>query len=201
DDLIEATARNGVADDILRTVKEGSFTKFAQRYPSLARMPTEMFDAISIADNGDEVAEILRMGALNDILLQGDTLDEARKAAESARAVYASRLAEQGIEVGKADNIRDMVFKNPIVDRGLALDALNKANRADALAANPSQVFVIWDVPRKAKTFSWANVVRKAPILRSSEGRVATAVRRVIGRATPGGVPDAIDMFDERKAP
>src|SRR5690606_9319006 len=201
DDLIEATARNGVADDILRTVKEGSFTKFAQRYPSLARMPTEMFDAISIAENGDEVAEILRMGALNDILLQGDTLDEARKAAASAKAVYASKLREAGVEVGERQTLRDMVFNNPIVDRDLALDALNKANRADTLAARPSQAFVIWDVPRKPKTFSWANVVRKAPILRSSEGRAATAVRRVIGRATPGGVPDAIDMFDERKAP
>src|SRR5690606_11896160 len=122
DDLIEATARNGVADDILRTVKEGSFTKFAQRYPSLARMPTEMFDAISIADNGDEVAEVLRMGALNDILdLDAATaLDEARRAADSAKAAYASRLADQGVEVGKADTIRDMVFKNHIVDRDLA---------------------------------------------------------------------------------
>lgn len=56
--------------------------------------------------------------------------------------------------------------------------------------------FLLFDVPQRSKRiFSWQKVLEGT----TGEGRLATGVRRFVARATPGRIPNSIDLFRTRQ--
>lgn len=77
DELIESMAKTGVADDVMNLVRSNKMGLLRRRYPALANMSElqlALINSPEYAKDAEDVVQIIRAGALNDVLFHQDDL-------------------------------------------------------------------------------------------------------------------------------
>ena len=114
------------------------------------------------------------------------TEDGARFLRNAIKVRLEGRVARRSIDI----------LNDTRLPTDLALDIAKKNLSAKAFENAKQGMFVIVDVPAKAKhVFAWRKVINVA----QGPGRFKAGVRRTVARITPGAPDDSIELFNTRK--